>query len=229
MSSSNTIPTEKEISEVDELKKQVRDLMALVQFQATQVTQSQKESVQSSNDFESIHIPLDRMIRVISLIPYELSMVPLDNGKPKYKFTKFGDVKFILYQDLISMMEMYPHFLENGYFYIDNPDVIKRHGKTEIYSKILDKVKIDQLLECKDVNAANLYRFASVNQRRMLDEFIIGKIRDSSEDVSKLFDMNVIREISLLAGYDIVKKASEAKDILENIKEADEERRKSMK
>jgi hypothetical protein len=134
-------------------------------------------------------------------------------------------VKLILYQELITLIEMYRHFMEAGYFYIDDRDVVKRHGLEEIYSKILTKVKLEEVIECKTTNSVTLYAFATDAQKHVIDEFIIGKIRDSKEDAKKLFDMNFIRDISDIAGFDLVKRGMEARenaklmDKVEDIKE----------
>jgi hypothetical protein len=165
----------------------------------------------TTNGNEVEDIRLDKMIPVISLIPYELSMMQLSNGKAKYKFNFFGEKKLILYQEVINLIEMYRHFIEAGYFYIDNVDVVKRHGLSEIYAGILTKIKIEEIVECKTLNSVTLYSFANTGQRNVINEFIIGKIRDSKEDVKKLFDMNFIRDISDIAGFDIIKRGLEAR------------------
>lgn len=167
-----------------------------------------------SNGNEVEDIRLDKMIPVISLIPYELSMLQLSNGKAKYKFNFFGEKKLILYQEVINLIEMYRHFIEAGYFYIDNVDVVKRHGLSELYAGILTKIKIEEIVECKTLNSVTLYSFANTGQRNVINEFIIGKIRDSKEDVKKLFDMNFIRDISDIAGFDIIKRGLEARENL---------------
>ena len=174
---------------------------------------SERETLKKSGDSDnSDEIRLDKMIPVISLIPYELSMMQLPNGKAKYKFNGFGERKLILYQDVINLIELYRHFMEGGYFYIDDAKVIERHGLGEIYSKILTKEKIEEIIGCKTINSSTLYSLATETQRSMINEFIIGKIRDSGEDVKKLFDMNVVREISDIAGFDIIKKGLTARE-----------------
>jgi hypothetical protein len=210
---SNTIVSDKERIEV--LEAQIRQLME---------NNLSKNETQNSNQKESLDIRLDEMIPVVSLHPYGLSMMQLQNGKPKYRFNYFGEVKLILYQDLISLIESYRHFMEAGYFYIDNQKVVKRHGLEEIYSKLLTKVKIEEIVECKSTNSVTLYAFATDGQKNVINEFIIGKIRDSKQDVKKIFDMNFIRDISDIAGFDLVERGLKARENLKLMEEKEAEK-----
>ena len=169
--------------------------------------------IQKSNVNEYDDIRLDKMIPVISLIPYELSMIQMSpSGKPKYKFENFGDKKPIIYQDVITLIEQYRHFIERGYFYIDDHKVVERHGLSEIYSNILSKVKIEEVLECRTMNSVTLYTYANVGQRNMINEFIIGKIRDSNQEPKELFNINFVRDISDIGGKDLIKIGLEARE-----------------
>lgn len=211
MASSN-VSNLKRISEMeDTIRTQGETIAKLLEMFS--LNKETSEITSNGNEVEDIR--LDKMIPVVSLIPYELSMMQLSSGKAKYKFNFFGERKLILYQEVITLIEMYRHFMENGYFYIDDINVVKRHGLTEIYASILTKVKIEEIVECKTLNSVTLYAFANAGQRNIINEFIIGKIRDSKEEVKKLFDMNFIRDISDIAGFDIVKRGLDAR---ENVK-----------
>lgn len=158
-------------------------------------------------------IPLDEYIPVISLLPYRLNLATKEGGQGDIKkFTRFGEIKNILYKDLVDILETNRGFAEAGYFYILNPDVIRQHGLDDVYSKILTKEKIEEILNNNtDAEACvNLYNSANAEQQRVIVQLLVNRIKEYPNGVN----LYTVDRISRLSGIDIPAKA-QAEKVLE--------------
>ena len=121
---------------------------------------------------------LDDYVPVMSLLPYRLNLSTKEGGQGDVKkFTKFGEVKNILYKDLVDIIEVNRTFMESGYFYILDPLVIRQHGLDEVYSKILTKEKIEEILN--NVNTEyciDLYNSSNSNQQKVIVQLLVEKV-----------------------------------------------------
>jgi len=161
---------------------------------------------------ENTGIALDAYIEVMSLVPFKLNLSTEKLGRGRqFSFSRFGEVKRILYNDLASIFENYRSFMEDGYFYILNQKVIRKHGLDDMYEKILTKEMIENILTFNPDNAVKLYTGASDAQREIIDGMLIKKVKDTDDE--KKIDFNVISQISKMGGRDIVKIAKEMKDL----------------
>lgn len=196
--SENTVSTEAQLrNEVEELKRMVA---MLIQEKTPVVSQSEE-------DDEQIDIRPDKYISVVSLCPMPLTLSTLGMGQGKvFTFEQYGKVKRILYSDLVLIMENQNHFLEQGYFYILDQKVIRKHGLDEVYSKLLSKEQIETILNGSMVDALALYKGANETQRLLIADMLIEKIYEGAE-----IDMNIVIGITKLSGVDILSKAEEAK------------------
>jgi hypothetical protein len=160
-------------------------------------------------------IALDDLIPVMSLIDYPLNLLQQTTGRAKYRFDKFGQTKQVLYQDLLSILENYMHFLEAGYFIILDKKVIGRHGLQDMFSKILTKEQIEKILDgSKD--AVKLYEGCSPEQQRKVIGMVTRKLFASPDSV----DMNIVNQLSRLSGINIMENA---RDMTANSKQEDDE------
>ena len=133
---------------------------------------------------ENTGIPLDAYIEVMSLVPFKLNLSTQKLGKGRqFSFTRYGEIKRILYNDLASIFENYRSFMEQGYFYILNPKVIRKHGLDDMYEGILSKEDIDKILSFNLKSAVPLYRKACVIQREIIDGMLVKIVKD--QDVSE--------------------------------------------
>jgi hypothetical protein len=159
---------------------------------------------------EETRIPLDELIPVMSLLPYTLNLSTLGNGRGKeIKFTQYGQVKQVLYQDVLGILEYHYSFAEYGYFIILNEKVVRKHGLQDVYSKILTKDKIDQILSGSK-SSVELYSISNPEQQKTIVGMLIEKLRDDVDSV----DLNVVDKISRLSGVNIAQKAEEARDLM---------------
>lgn len=160
-------------------------------------------------------IPLDDLIPVISLINYPLNLSTLGNGQGKtVRFESFSQRKQILYVDLLSIMEFYRSFMENGLFYILDKRVIRSHGLQEMYSKILTKEKIESIL-AGSKEAVELYQTCNPEQQKIIIGMLVEILRDNPDSV----DLNVVDQLGRQAGVDIKKKAEDARELMTPLKE----------
>lgn len=175
----------------------------------------EKESGYSKSD-DIRDVRLDDYIEVMSLCPMPLNLSTEGNGRGLiFKFSKFGEKKRILYRDLVNILENHRRFLESGYFYILDKNVIRVNGLDEIYSKILSKENILAMLEDGDKTAIQLFENCNPSQKEMIIEIIFQKLMENPESI----DLNIVDKISRISGVNIQEKINFSKNILEPEKE----------
>jgi len=161
---------------------------------------------------ENTSIPLDAYIEVMSLIPWKLNLSTEALGRGRqFSFTKFGEVKRILYNDLASIFENYRSFMEQGLFYILDARVIRKHGLDDIYDNILSKEMIEQILSFNPKKAVKLYESTNPKQQEVINSMLIEKIKLNPDSI----DFNVINQISKICGQDLAKLGAEARALEE--------------
>ena len=162
-----------------------------------------------------IDITSDDYVKVMSLSPVILNLCTRQYGQGKtFKFTKFGEVKRILYGDLVEILETNPTFAEAGLFYIMDERVIRRHGLDDTYNSILDKSRIEQIFIGNNTDALNLYKQSNTRQQEIIRDMLVDRLRDDEN-----FDLNLVSAISKYSKVDLQEKANSAKEFDEMEKE----------
>ena len=183
--------------------------------------EQQLEKFIQREEESATEINSDNYIKVMSLCPNTLNLCTKLYGQGKiFKFTKFGEVKRILYGDLVDVLEVNPTFAEAGLFFILDERVIRRHGLDDTYSRILDKSKIEQIFEGNNTDALNLYKSSNPRQQEVIRDMLIDKLRDDEN-----FDLNLIAAISKYSKVDLQEKANDAREFAK----IDEEERNKKK
>lgn len=153
-------------------------------------------------------IRLDSYVEVMSLFSGHLLLSTESLGKGrKFKFSKFGEIKRMLYNDLASVMETNQRFMEEGIFYILNERVVRKHGLNDIYEKILNKEQIEKIIQCDPKTAVKFYKQATPSQREVVNGMLIRELKEGTPD------LNIISQLSKLADMDLVKIANESKQL----------------
>jgi len=166
--------------------------------------------VEEPVDYAEQPIRQDEYIPVMSLLPYNLNLSTKEGGQGSIKkFTKFGEVKKILFKDLVDIMEVHPTFMESGYFYILDPRFIRQMGLDEMYSKILTKEKMELMLEANSEQAVTLYKSANPSQQEVLIQILIEKVRNDPDSVN----LNIIDKLSRASGVNIQERAEAGKPL----------------
>lgn len=184
--------------------------------------QKSKAPVKDVNAYEQNKIQLDAYIPVMSLIPFRLNLSTKEGGTGDIKkFTKFGEVKNILYKDLVDIIEVHSNFMEAGYFYILDPRVIRQHGLDEIYSKILTKEKIEEILlnNTNPEQCIDLYNSANSEQQKIIVQLLISRIKENPSSVNPY----TVDRISSLSDINIRKKAEDEKELQKELIEQNKE------
>lgn len=191
---------------LDDEKKEIADLKA-------RIAELVREKEETPRVYEE-KLESDSYIPVMSLLPFTLNLSTKEQGQGNVKkFTKFGEVKRILYRDLVDIMEANPQFLEAGFYYILDPRVIRFHGLEEAYAKILTKDKIEDVLSANSEEGLSLYNTANPEQQKI----IIGLIVDKLADDPKSVNLNVVDSISRVSGVNINEKVEDTKTLLEQL------------
>lgn len=163
-------------------------------------------------------IQLDDYISVMSLLPFTLNLSTREGGQGNIKrFTKFGEVKRILYKDLVDIIDANPQFLSAGFYYILDPRVIRAHGLDETYSKILSKDKIEDILSANSEEGLSLYNSANEEQQKVIINLMIDKLVESPQSIN----LTVIDSISRASGIKIMDKVEDTKTLLEQMANKD--------
>lgn len=194
------------LSSEDE-KKEILALKArIAELEAKQSTLQDEEA--------GLKIDSDSYIPVMSLTPYSLNLSTKEMGQGNVKkFSKFGEVKRILYRDLVDIMETNPTFLKAGFYYILDPRVIRFHGLDDTYSRILSKEKIEDILDSNSAEGLALYNSANEEQQKIIIGLIVDKLVDNPTSVN----LNMVDSISRISGIKIHERVESAKMMLENM------------
>jgi hypothetical protein len=160
----------------------------------------------TADDNETEDIRPDEYIRVMSLCPMALNLSTQPKGRGKViRFTRFGEVKSILYSQLVDIIDINTSFVQSGMFYIMNKKVVRKHGLDEVYAKILTKEQFEEIVAASSDDAIELYRQSNGAQRENINVILIAKVRDG-----EIIDLNFVSKISKIGGVDIMEKAKEA-------------------
>jgi hypothetical protein len=204
-----------QLSEINILKKELQALKEQISEQEDNI------SYVSNEGSTERKIEQDEYIPVMSLVPHilNLSTEPNGNGKVK-RFESFGQVKRVLYRDLVGIIDSNTKFTEAGYFYILDPDVIRQHGLDDIYANILTKEKMEEILNTNGDNASKLFETANFRQKEIIIELIIGKLLEDPDAV----DLNIVDRIARISKVDIMDKVESSRLAREDREELIEER-----
>lgn len=178
----------------------------------TEQPRQPKQEIIEERQQRDNNIRLDDYVDVISLCPMPLNLSTQGNGRGMvFKFSKFGEKKSILYKDLVNIIENQRTFLEAGYFYILNKDVIRKSGLDDMYSKILTQENILQILDGDSKEALSLYSSCNERQKELIVEMILQRLLADPESI----DLNLVDKISKASGTDILGKINFSKEIIE--------------
>lgn len=208
--------TPKELS--DDEKKEIAALEArLAELKSGSGTTERIRPERQRKEAKRDKVLLDDYVPVISLLPYRLNLSTKEGGQGDIKkFTKFGEVKNILYKDLVDIIEVNRSFMEAGYFYILDPLVIRQHGLDEVYSKILTKEKIEEILNnANSEYCVDLYNSANPEQQRVIVQLFVDKVKKDPSTVN----LYTVDRISRLSGIDITNRAEEEKALEKQLAE----------
>ena len=217
------------MSEIDELRKELRDsqkqqneinakllemLTNLTSKKAEQpVNTVQKQDVAAvRKNYDNLRQPRpDAMIRLQSLTKGELFLNV--NGSVAINFDKYGDIKPVLYSELMNIVNNNRRFAEEGAFYIMDDASVKYLGLSRYYDNILSYDEIESLESYSDDELRTIVPKISDFQKDVVSLVFANRIYNDEQ-----VDRNKIEVISKACEIDIAKRAREMKQIADNMK-----------
>ena len=217
------------MSEIDELRKELRDsqkqqneinakllemltnLTAQKAEQPVNTVQKQDVAVVRKN-YDNLRQPRpDAMIRLQSLTKGELCLNV--NGSVAINFDKYGDIKPVLYSELMNIVNNNRRFAEEGAFYIMDDASVKYLGLSRYYDNILSYDEIESLESYSDDKLRTIITKISDFQKDVVSLVFANRIYNDEQ-----VDRNKIEVISKACEIDIAKRAREMKQIADNMK-----------
>jgi hypothetical protein len=203
----NNMVKAKVVVEDEKLENFKKQLLAEMAAKIEQFSNSGEKETKDSEDYEGKPIRLDDYIKVMSLCPNELNLsTRKGKGGKIFQFTKLYEVKRIMYQDLVDILETHRNFAEAGFFVILSKDVIRHQGLDDVYANILTKEKMEDILKGNSTDAVNLFKSANESQQEVICRVMV-------EDLvaGKTMDLNFVDRISRAVGYSLVERAEDIK------------------
>lgn len=217
------------MSEIDELRKELRDsqkqqneinaklLEMLTNLTAPKVEQpvntvQKQEVVVARKNYDNLRQPRpDAMIRLQSLTKGELCLNV--NGSVAINFDKYGDIKPVLYSELMNIVNNNRLFAEEGAFYIMDDASVKYLGLSRYYDNILSYDEIESLESYPDDELRTIVPKISDFQKDVVSLVLANRIYNNEQ-----VDRNKVEVISKACEIDIAKRAREMKEITDNMK-----------
>ena len=217
------------MSEIDELRKELRDsqkqqneinarlLEMLTNLATPKVEQpviatQKQEVVITKKNYDNLRQPRpDAMIRLQSLTKGELCLNV--NGSVAINFDKYGDIKPVLYSELMNIVNNNRLFAEEGAFYIMDDASVKYLGLSRYYDSILSYDEIEQLESYSDEELRTIIPKISDFQKDVISLVFAGRMYNDEP-----VDRNKVEVISKACEIDIAKRAREMKEIADNMK-----------
>lgn len=217
------------MSEIDELRKELRDsqkqqneinakllemLTNLTSLKAERpIVNTQKKDIAiTKKNYENLRQPRpDAIIRLQSLTRGELCLNV--NGSVAINFGKYGDIKPVLYSELMNIVNNNRLFAEEGAFYIMDDASVKYLGLSRYYDNILSYDEIESLESRSNEEIMEILPTISDFQKDVISLVFATKIYNDEQ-----VDRNKVEVISRSCEIDIAKRAREMKEIADNIK-----------
>ena len=217
------------MSEIDELRKELRDsqkqqneinakLLEMLTNLTSQKAEQPVNTVQKQDvkvvrkNYDNLRQPRpDAMIRLQSLTKGELCLNV--NGSVAINFDKYGDIKPVLYSELMNIVNNNRRFAEEGAFYIMDDASVKYLGLSRYYDNILSYDEIESLESYSDDELRTIIPKISDFQKDVVSLVFANRIYNDEQ-----VDRNKIEVISKACEIDIAKRAREMKQIADNMK-----------
>lgn len=217
------------MSEIDELRKELRDsqkqqneinakLLEMLTNLTAQKAEQPVNTVQKQDvkvvrkNYNNLRQPRpDAMIRLQSLTKGELCLNV--NGSVAINFDKYGDIKPVLYSELMNIVNNNRRFAEEGAFYIMDDASVKYLGLSRYYDNILSYDEIESLESYSDDELRTIVTKISDFQKDVVSLVFANRIYNDEQ-----VDRNKIEIISKACEIDIAKRAREMKQIADNMK-----------
>lgn len=201
---------EKLREENNEIKEQLKQLMAMLTETKVKEEKS-KMSIPAVEVLEGSELIPDepspnKMVRILSLCRGSLNLSEDEAGNGKVKFSKYGEIKTVLYSSLINIVNYNRSFAEKGVFYILDKAAVYYLGLKDCYSHLVTNDVLDNICNYDDVD---IIKIIDSTEKTQIDT-MIKNLTDRLYSMESL-DLNKIQTISQKVGVDIMAKVNEMK------------------
>lgn len=198
---SDSIILEELKKENDLLKKENEDVKSQIKLilQKLAEQENRNEKIESSNTVSSETIknnsysdinPL-KLIKVISLSDGGVSLKTKSSGDCKvFRFDKFGHSVSITYTDLQDIISTDRSFIEDGFVYICDKDVVKNNYLEDAYSKFLTIETINNIFSFPKDEIIDMIQNTTEALQESIISFVVKKINNG-----EYVDMNKVDAI----------------------------------
>lgn len=199
------------MSENDVLKAQIEAMQKMISELSNKLDAKEEPSPVTQRQYYSEPItdiiPPNKQIKVMSLCYGILNLSSDGYGGGKvHTFQKFGQVKNILYSDLMDIIVAHDSFLKSGKFIILDEDVIKFNGLEEDTADILTADVLGKILEFEDKEIEVFLEKCPSQQIDMMARMILDMMMKD-----EYVDLNKVKLISNKYGKDLYRLAEDGK------------------
>ena len=208
----------------EEMKEQLKALMEMMSFLNNKNQETKKEEdshkytpVVSSYNNTSDEIPEEpspnKMVRIISLCRGSLNLAKDERGLDKLKFTKYGEIKPVLYSTLINIVNNNRKFAERGLFYILDKASVYYLGLSNVYDKLVDNTVLDNICNYPVIDIEKIIEGMEKSQVEVMVKNLSDRMYNGEN-----FDLNKINAVSRASGIDILQRVNNMKSFAESKK-----------
>jgi len=206
---------DKELMKVKEENEKMSTRLKQMEEMMAKILEEKETSIDSksinSNNIELNELRANEYIEVVSLIDGMLNLSTEPYGKGKtYSFTKFGQSRAIQYGEVEGIINNQEKFIKNGYFYVSDDRVAKRHDLYRFYEETLNKETIEKILNSDDKKDIELFKMATDKQKEVIVNLYIKKIKDLDDSE---IDYNKVSLFSKSFGKDVAEMIEEYKSL----------------
>lgn len=200
--------------ENEEMKQQLKNLMEMMASINGKKKNTSLEEVKCS-EFTLEEIPEEpspnKMVRIISLCRGSLNLAKDERGVDKLKFTKYGEIKPVLYSTLIDIVNNNRSFAEKGLFYILDKASVYYLGLSNVYNKLVDNTILDNICNYPDIDIEKIISGMEESQIEVMAKNLSDRIYNGEK-----LDLNKINTISRASGIDIMQRVNDMKSFVES-------------
>ena len=186
------------------LEKEIQEIKKMLENSLTPKMNMRENTIE--DDGEIIDIPLNKTVKVINLYFGGLNLKTSESGGKIFRFNQFGDVRPIIYQDLLQILSLQYRFFTQGYCMILDNDVVKANGLETYYKNILTKKEIENILSYNDKEISDMFSNTTKIIKETIVDILMRKIINK-----EYVDHNKVRIISEIYGTDIYELAKNIK------------------
>ena len=196
--------------ENEELKKNMESLMEkMAQLLEVKAETPVKESIPEEDDSLKYKEPdANKQVRLVSMYYGVLTLCNSANrnSAKTLKFSKFGEIKSVLYHDLVDYVNNEHKFAEQGYFYILDKAAVYYLGLSSEYEKLVSPEFINNIMSYTEVEIHDVVSTMTPVQQDNLVEVLSNRMFRGES-----MDMNKIDIINKITGKNIQNKVEEMK------------------